>query len=147
MADNENDAELDDEIESDEDIKNEGNESNHKIINQIIIKDRVTPNILSVVELIKVLCVRTDDINNGAMPYITTNETSSWLIALHEIMEGKCPLTVIRSLGVIGCNDYVEIWKVNELIITPKCIANITDVIERNKSSISLTDELNKLIN
>lgn len=132
--------------DEEEEVAFEKGDQQSAIIKQVIIKDRITPNVLSLVEMIKILCVRTDDINGGAMPYIDTVETNSWKIAMLELSQGRCPLSVIRSLGTIGNEEFIEIWNVNELTIMPKCYSNITDILQQSIPPLNIAERLQELL-
>lgn len=122
------------------------NEESYNVIFQRK-EDPITVNILSLNEMIKVLCTRADEIEDGAVAYIQTSETNAWKIAMKELVQGMNPLTVIRSRGFIGNVEIIEEWKVNDLIIPPKCISNISDIIDFEFESPTVRERLEALLN
>lgn len=120
----------------------------NKITRQKLVYN-VTLKYLSLNEMIRVIGVRVDDIEAGSHAFIQVDgkETNTWKIAILELIAGKCPLTVIRSLGFEGNIEIIEIVNVNELILMPKCIAYISDIIKGDVDIIDIKSRLNELIN
>ncbi len=110
-----------------EDVKNED------VIYTERISDRIFTNVISLLECVQVICTRADQINKGAKIYTTVVNTQSHEIAIKEILEGKCPLSIIRPRGKIGNIEYVEVWSVNELEKPEKLLDKIQNVFNRSK--------------
>lgn len=82
-------------------------------------EQRTMRNILTRAEYTRVLSVRSTHIENSAKVFVdTTGLTTSIDIARKEIIEKKCPLSILRLI----CNDengncIYEKWHVNELTL------------------------------
>ena len=77
-------------------------------------EDRISPNRLTKYERAYVLGVRALQIDSGSQIFVDVDgETSSYEIALKELMEKKIPLLIERPLP----NGDWEIWSIDELVI------------------------------
>ena len=84
------------------------------IIKIVDPEDRRTSSKMTLFELAAVLGSRAEHLNAGAEPYVDiTGLTETSEMALREIYEKKCPLSIRRDIG----DGRVEIWHVNEMII------------------------------
>lgn len=116
-----------DNIISDDELNTEDVINNDEIdINDIIIKDdeteigitsddkRISKNIMTKFEMIRIIGEREKQITMGAKPLIKQNEKSENLsykeIAIEELKMNMTPLKIKRLV-----NGNYEIWKVNEL--------------------------------
>ena len=80
---------------------------------QVSNEDRITKNIMTIYEKVRVLGIRAQQINNGAKCMIKINQNLSAMeIAKLELDAGMTPLKIKRTLP---SNKY-EIWKISELI-------------------------------
>jgi len=76
--------------------------------------DRITKNRLTIYEKVRILGIRSQQINIGAKPLIKySGHLSSMEIAKLELEAGMTPLKIKRTLP----NNKYEIWKINELIL------------------------------
>jgi len=72
---------------------------------------RMTSSQVSKLELVRIKCIRVQQINTGDVIYVDPKGmTDSEDIAQEEIRQGKCPLSILRKYGPI-----TEQWSVNEL--------------------------------
>ena len=93
------------------------------INNDIFKEDIIVPNefrqsseIMTQAEYIRVVSERSKQIENGSRYFIElTNETEPNEIAINEIKQKKCPLSIVRY--VANNKTIKEIWNVNEMII------------------------------
>lgn len=77
-------------------------------------EERISSNRLTKYEKARLLGTRALQIDNDAPIFVDVDgETSSYEIALKELMEKKIPLTVERILP----NGDWEIWSIDELVI------------------------------
>ena len=75
---------------------------------------RITSTIMSKAEYVKVLGIRATHIDHGAPVYTDiTDITDTKEMAIKEIKEKKCPLSIRRFIT----NDICEIWSVNEMTL------------------------------
>jgi DNA-directed RNA polymerase subunit K/omega len=80
---------------------------------QVLNEDRITKNIMTIYEKVRVLGIRAQQINNGAKCMIKINQNLSAMeIAKLELDAGMTPLKIKR---ILPSNKY-EIWKISELI-------------------------------
>jgi DNA-directed RNA polymerase I, II, and III subunit RPABC2 len=140
MSDEENDVEADvevedetekeledkeDEEEEEEEIEFEAEPEFKQIAKQIHIisdKKRVSRDVISQSELARVIAVRSEQIAHGGQIFVEVGTLYDPVkIAIKEIQERKCPLTVIRQIPGNINNDNpivnIERWNVNELVI------------------------------
>ena len=76
--------------------------------------ERISSNRLTKYEKARILGIRALQIDNDAPIYVDVDgETTSYEIALKELMEKKIPLIVKRPLP----NGDWELWSIDELII------------------------------
>lgn len=76
-------------------------------------EDRQTSSYITKFELASVIGIRAQHIDSGAPPFVEFADLVKIEdIALREIYQKKCPLSVIRRVG----NKY-EIWSVNEMVL------------------------------
>ncbi len=82
-------------------------------------EQRRTKGIMTKFEFSQVLSTRAQQISDGSPIFVSTgNLTSVNAIALKEIKEKKCPLTIQRVLThYANGNKLAELWEVNELAI------------------------------
>ena len=138
---------MSDEIENEEiDI----NVDKQKINNIVSVKriygdDRITSNSITLFELVNVVNSRSDQINNGAELFIPFEINTSRNLAIKEILEGKCPIKIIRSRGVINNIEYIEEWSVNELEIPKKCISSL-EISLNGKRDINIREKINNTL-
>lgn len=117
----EDDDEAEAEIEEEEEFEPE--ETEYPPLSTITIKvippdERISCNILSLYELAGVIGLRARFIENGDDYYVDSTDCSNAIeIAEKEILHGKCPMIIERTMRQIDDIKYVEHWKVNELII------------------------------
>ncbi len=125
--DDENDEnDEDDEEEEDDDDENNiiidnddiskiiANKSNIKIEYIVKPENRITSQYITLFELSQVVGKRATQISNGSKIYVNyKNLTNAIDIAKKEILEKKCPLAILRGIGL----DKYECWNVNELMI------------------------------
>jgi len=77
---------------------------------------RQTSEIMTQAEYVRVISERSKQIENGSRYFIElTNETEPNEIAINEIKQKKCPLSIVRY--VANNKTIKEIWNVNEMII------------------------------
>lgn len=118
---------------------------NEEIIYTERISDRIYCNVITLTECVQVVCTRTDQINEGAKVFTVVNSPDSHEIAIKEIIEGKCPLSIIRPRGRIGNTEYVEVWAVNELEKPEKLLDKIQNIFNRSKK-YNTREQINNLI-
>jgi DNA-directed RNA polymerase subunit K/omega len=129
--------------EYEEEILETANDNEKKILNQVLIQDRIFPDFISLSEFVQVVCTRTEQIERGAQIY-TTPSIQPHEIAIKEIIEKVCPLTIIRKRGEDAHNEYVEAWPVNSLNVTQKCISQAEITLDK-KNKINTVKNINKL--
>lgn len=132
------------EIEEIEELPESTGENEKKILNQVLVEDRIYANFISLFEFIQVVCTRTEQIERGAQIY-TTPSIQSHEIAIKEIIEKCCPLTIYRKRGEDAQNEYIEAWEVNELEITQKCISQVETILDKD-NKINIVEKLNELL-
>ena len=78
-------------------------------------KDNITPPNLNKYELTRVLCERTQQIENGGMVYISNTErfTNAYSIALEELKQKKIPFIIRRPLPNLLSYEY---WKLKDMV-------------------------------
>jgi DNA-directed RNA polymerase subunit K/omega len=130
--------------EYDEEIVETSKENEKKILTQILVQDRIYANFLSLSEFVQVVCTRTEQIERGAQIY-TTPSIQPHEIAIKEIIEKSCPLTIHRKRGEDSQYEYIEAWEVNELDVTQKCISQVETVLDKN-GKINIVEKLNELL-
>jgi hypothetical protein len=110
-------------------------------VKKITGSDRIFSNTLSLTEFTQVVCLRADMIVRGAPIYVEPTPCTTD-IAIKEIIEGKCILSIVRERGVIYNEElgknirYVEVWDVNELKIPQKCISDFDPLILKHYPDI-----------
>lgn len=73
---------------------------------------RITSSIISLEEITRVIGTRATQIDNGAEPYVDHTDLKNTIsMALKEVYERKCPLSIRRELNATT----VEEWAVNEM--------------------------------
>lgn len=82
---------------------------------------RITTNLLRKNEFVQVVMTRADQINKNNKTYNERKAIDSITIAIIEIIEKKCPLSIIRNIT----DTEVDIWDINEMALTPNCINDI----------------------
>lgn len=88
--------------------------------NYITGEDRITKNILSKYEFVRIIGERTKQLVMGAKPLVSTKSTMTHKeIALMELKNKKLPFKIVRQLP----NEKYELWLVEELEI--KYLINI----------------------
>ncbi len=113
-------------------IKVEDNK-NKDILYSVKVTNRIFIGIMNLTECVQVICTRADQIDGGGKIFIAANSGgSSYELATQEIIQGKCPLSIIRSRGIIGNTEYVEKWSVNELEKSEALIDKIESVFDRS---------------
>lgn len=135
-----------DEIDVEEEITMIDTDQMGDIKRQRIVVDKLTPNYLSQTEMISVVTRRADMLRREAPPYVITSETDPSKIALIELVQGRIPMSIERSRGFREGIEYIEIFDVNEMIITKKCFSSISSIINIKDKSINLKDEIKKLL-
>jgi len=117
MSDSENENFEEDEEEVEIDKPYEKKEDHHSI--SIIVvdeNDRITRNTATTSEISFIISSRAAQISNGSEIFVNVNSHDPVLIALTELIEGKCCLKIERLVYV---NDdgskVVEHWNVNEM--------------------------------
>jgi len=115
--------------EEEEDILEESiiEEFNEKNLIEVPSEERKSAPYLSLFELISIICTRVEQIQKGGEIYASAPSNipmSLHHIAYKEVLTKNCPLSVRRIFY-----DHVEIWEVNELIITGRCISEIENVL------------------
>ncbi len=113
-------------------------ESRQEVINVVRLygSERIYLDTISLTEFVQVVFTRADQISNGAKIYIEKETAFAQDIAIKEIVQGRCPLAIVRSRGTIDGVEYVEIWNVNELRIPKKCIIDAQSIISGKKMNI-----------
>jgi DNA-directed RNA polymerase subunit K/omega len=77
-------------------------------------KNRITSNYFTIYEYSQVIGYRAEQISNGSKIFIDYNNlTDSILIAKKELLAKKCPLSILRPIGL----DKYECWSANELML------------------------------
>lgn len=87
----------------------------------VVVKpeDRCMPESMSIFELCEAISIRARQIELGGRVFTdTTDITSPILMAKKEILDKRCPLTVVRH----RTDKVVEFWHINELSIPPDYI-------------------------
>ncbi len=115
-----------------------------KILQQVFVTDRIFPNFISLSEFVQVVCTRAEQIQRGGRIYTTAISPHAHEIAIQEIIEKVCPLSIYRKRGEDASAEYIEVWAVNELDITQKCISKTETILDKNKT-INIVDRLNRL--
>lgn len=126
--------EKEEEEEEIEDVTFDEKEDN-KVIYQVVVEDRIFSNYISLLEFTQIVCYRVDMIKKGSQIYIE-GETDTLAIAIKEVLQGRCPLSLIRERGIVGDTRYVEHWEVNELRIPPKCFEEYKLVFKDAEHSV-----------
>ena len=86
----------------------------HREINIVPRSERRTSDIITQYEYTEVTSIRGKQIEDGSKIFIDIKNLSDPVkIAEREIVEKKCPLSIRRML----CDEYAEVWEVNEMII------------------------------
>lgn len=86
----------------------------NNIIKIITGDARITSHILSLNEVARVVGVRATQINNGSDVFIDTKGMRNIEhMAIHEILQKKCPLKVRRFIS----ENIAEEWSVNEMTL------------------------------
>lgn len=85
-----------------------------KIIQVVPEEERLGSDTMDIGELCAVLGVRAEEQAGGAPLFTKTTHPDSVQMALQEVRQKQCPLTIIRHFG-----DKVELWPVNELNLPP----------------------------
>jgi DNA-directed RNA polymerase subunit K/omega len=134
------------EEEEEEIINFEPNEQEKEINRQRIAQDLLFPGYLTQNELVMVVARRVGLIEAGGPIYIETAETDTCKIALLEIVQGKCPLSIRKSRGTVDGVNIIEIHAVNDMILTKKCISVISDLINLKDKSFDLKEEIKKIV-
>ena len=97
------------------------------------VENRIYCNTLSLTECVSVICDRADQINKRAKIFTNVNDCDAHDIAIKEIIEGKCPLSIKRLRGRKDGKEYIEEWSVNELEKSEKLIDKIQTVFDRSE--------------
>lgn len=115
------------------DIRLEDNKINSVVFTEKI-KNRIFSSVLNLTECVQVICIRADQIDTGAKIFVASRGGgSSYEIAIREIIEGKCPLAIIRSRGTRAGIEYVEKWSVNELEKSEQLLDKIETIFDRSE--------------
>ena len=86
----------------------------HREINIVPKNERKTSDIITQYEYTEITSIRAKQIENGSRIFMDIKDLSDPVkIAEREIVEKRCPLSIRRML----CDEYAEIWEVNELIV------------------------------
>lgn len=86
----------------------------HREINIVPKNERRSSDIITKYEYTEVTSIRAKQIENGSRIFIDIKDLSDPVeIAEREIEEKRCPLSIRRML----CDEYAEIWEVNELFV------------------------------
>lgn len=75
-----------------------------------------TNNILSKYEKVKIIGIRAEQIQRGAMPYVAVDKTVPFdprQIAKAELMAGKIPFMISRKLP----DGKIEYWRLDDMMI------------------------------
>ncbi len=73
---------------------------------------RVTSDTLTIYELTPVVSMRISMLGNGCPSYIQSATDDFKQVAIREILEKKCPLSITRETS-----RGIEVWEVNEMIV------------------------------
>jgi DNA-directed RNA polymerase subunit K/omega len=121
------DEDLDEDDEDDDNNMDEIHDNTTLFNNKTIIVDseinneyivdpnyRITSNYITIYEYSEVIGRRAEQISKGSKIFIDYNNISDpILIAKKELLAKKCPLSILRHIGL----DKYECWAVNELLI------------------------------
>lgn len=73
-----------------------------------------TSNILTKYEKVKIIGIRAEQIQRGAVPYVPVEEPfDARAIAKQELKEGKIPFMISRTLP----NGAIEYWRLDDMLI------------------------------
>ena len=93
-------------------------QSRSEIVHILDPSEHLTSNMLTKFELTEVISIRIGQIENNGQIYTDNIESHVRLIAINEIIEKKCPLTVRRHAGINTKNiKLYEDIPVNDLIL------------------------------
>ena len=93
--------------------------------------ERIYADTISLTEFVQVVFTRADQISSGAKIYVESQTAFAHELAIKEIIQGQCPLSIIRHRGNVNGIDYVEVWDVNELKISMKCISDAESIFDK----------------
>lgn len=86
----------------------------HREITIVPKNERRSSDIITQYEYTEITSIRAKQIENGSKIFIDIKDLSDPVkIAEQEIVEKRCPLSIRRMM----CDEYAEIWEVNELIV------------------------------
>lgn len=115
-------------------------------VKKIYGDQRIYCDTITLTECVQVICTRADQIKNGGIIYVTVANAHAHEVAIKEIIEGKCPLSILRFRGRVGDTEHVEVWEVNELKKSEKLVDKIQTVFDRSEK-YNIKSILNKLRN